>query len=283
MKVKIDDKTLLKNVFSPWIGTVGFVSGLLAFVDFSTKLRLFMFVVLLMGVIIYYLIRLYRANTMKKTVLNHDGSTIEIKQGDILSDDYKKDNIIRVFNFNEYFDTEINQQLISAKTLNGQILNTEFKDKISELDRRIEENEHLKRNVIENDVQRIKGKTTKYHLGTIFSANNNTFFTALTHFDDENKAILLMSDYIRFLMKFWDEIDNLYDGNTVVITLFGNGRTRLDDGTKYQPQELLKIILWTFKLRKLKFEMPDKLVILIDSKANSKIDYFHLKEEFNGL
>ena len=92
-----------------------------------------------------------------------------------------------------------------------------------------------------------------------------------------------MPDYIEFLMKFWNEIDNLYDGNTVVITLFGNGRTRLDNGTKYKPQELLKIILWTFKLRKLKFELPDKLVILLDSRTNSQIDYFHLKEDFNGL
>lgn len=283
MKVKINDKTLLKNVFSPWIGIVGFVSGVLAFLDFSLRERLLIFAVLVTGVIIYYLQRLYRANTMTKIVLNHDGSTIEIKQGDILSDDYKKENVIRVFNFNEFFDTEIDQQLISAKTLNGQILNGEFKDKISDLDKKIEEDDHLKRNISANSVIRIKGKTTKYYLGTIFAANNNTFFTALTHFDDENKAILLMPDYIRFLMKFWDEIDNLYDGNTIVITLFGNGRTRLDDGTKYEPQELLKIILWTFKLRKLKFEMPDKLVILMDSRTNKKIDYFHLKEDFNGL
>lgn len=283
MKVKINDKTLLKNVFSPWIGIVGFVSGVLAFLDFSLRQRLLIFAVLVTGVIIYYLKRLYRANTMTKIVLNHDGSTIEIKQGDILSDDYKKENVIRVFNFNEFFDTEIDQQLISAKTLNGQILNGEFKDNISDLDKKIEEDDHLKRNISANSVIRIKGKTTKYYLGTIFAANNNTFFTALTHFDEENKAILLMPDYIRFLMKFWDEIDNLYDGNTIVITLFGNGRTRLDDGTKYEPQELLKIILWTFKLRKLKFEMPDKLVILMDSRTNKKIDYFHLKEDFNGL
>ncbi|MET3356849.1 UNVERIFIED_ORG: hypothetical protein ABIC58_000196 [Leuconostoc holzapfelii] len=283
MKVKIYDKTLLKNVFSPWIAIVCFLSGVLAFLDFSTEKRLCMFVLLVIAVISYYCVRLFKANTMKKTVLTHDGSTIEIKQGDILSDDYKKDNIIRVFNFNEFFDTEIDQQLISSKTLNGQVLNKEFKDKISDLDKRIQEDDHLKRNVIENDVPRIKGKHTKYHLGTIFTANNNTFFTALTHFDDENKAILSISDYIRFLMNFWDEIDNLYDGNTVVITLFGEGRTRLDNNTKYQPQELLKIILWTFKLRKLKFEMPDKLVILMDNDANAKIDYFHLKEDFNGL
>ncbi len=283
MKVKINDKTLLKNVFSPWIGIVGFVSGVLAFLDFSLRQRLLIFAVLVTGVIIYYLNRLCRANTLTKIVLNHDGSTIEIKQGDILSDDYKKENIIRVFNFNEFFDTEVDKQLISAKTLNGQILNSEFKDKISDLDKKIEEDDHLKRNISENSVTRIKGKATKYYLGTIFAADNNTFFTALTHFDEENKAILLMPDYIRFLMKFWDEIDNLYDGNTIVITLFGNGRTRLDDGTKYEPQELLKIILWTFKLRKLKFEMPDKLVILIDSRTNKQIDYFHLKEDFNGL
>ncbi|GAK31018.1 hypothetical protein WOSG25_061480 [Weissella oryzae SG25] len=283
MKVKFLDKNLLKNISSYLIVVVGFTSGLLTFVDLTAKERFFIFKILIIGLIFVYFILLIIANRKTKITLEHDGSTIEIKQGDILSDDYKKENIIRVFNFNEFFDTKIDQELVSAKTLNGQILNKEFRDEITTLDKKIDESDHLSRNILEKDVQRIKGKTTRYSLGTIFSANKNTFFTALTHFDEENKARLLMPDYIKFLMKFWDEIDNLYDGNTVVITLFGNGRTRLDNGTKYEPQELLKIILWTFKLRKLKFEMPDKLVILLDSRTNSQIDYFHLKEDFNGL
>lgn len=283
MKVKILDQTLLKNVFSPWVAIVSFISGILGFVDLALTERIYLFVVLIVGVLIYYVCRLHKANKMTEIVLDHDGTTIEIKQGNILSEQYKKENIIRVFNFNEYFDTEIDQELVSEKTLNGQIINKEFKDKIPVLNSKMEEDNHLHRNVVETNVERIKGKTTRYNLGTIFFANKNTFFTALTHFDEENKAQLLMPDYIEFLMKFWNEIDNLYDGNTVVITLFGNGRTRLDNGTKYNPQELLKIILWTFKLRKLKFELPDKLVILLDSRTNSQIDYFHLKEDFNGL
>lgn len=283
MKVKLFDKILLKNIISPWVGVVGFVSGLLGFVDLTLVFRIRILAILVILVIIIYIYKLFKANKKAEIVLNHDGSIIEIKQGDILSDEYKKKNIIRVFNFNEFFDTKIDQQLVSEKTLNGQILKREFNNQISELDSKMEKDYHLQRNIVDKNVDRIKGKNIKYDLGTIFSANNNTFFTALTHFDKENKAKLLMSDYIRFLMKFWDEIDNLYDGNTVVITLFGNGRTRLDDGTKYEPQELLKIILWTFKLRKLKFEMPDKLIILLDSNTNKQIDYFHLKEDFNGL
>ncbi|MCG4286189.1 DUF6430 domain-containing protein [Lactobacillaceae bacterium KNUT 0156] len=283
MKVKMFDKILLRNVVGPWVGVVGFISGIISFFNVTAKDRLYIIVVLCIMLIAAYIYFLVKSNRLKKIILNHDGSTIEIKEGNILSKEYKRKNIIRVFNFNEFFDTEISRELVSEKTLNGQILNEEFKHKIEALDSKIEADEHLRRNIAEQDMQRIKGKTTRYQLGTIFVADNNTFFTALTHFDEENKARLLMTDYIEFLMKFWNEIDTLYDGNTVVITLFGNGRTRLDNGTKYEPQELLKIILWTFKLRKLKFEMPDRLVILLDGKTNSQIDYFHLKEDFNGL
>lgn len=168
MKVKIFDQTLLKNVFSPWIAIVSFISGLFGFVDLPLAERVWIFVLLMGLVIIYYFYCLYKANKMTEIDLDYDGTTIEIKQGNILSEQYKRENIIRVFNFNEYFDTEIDQELVSEKTLNGQILNKEFKDKIPVLNSKMEDDNHLQRNVVETNVERIKGKTTRYNLGTIF-------------------------------------------------------------------------------------------------------------------
>ena len=54
MKVKIFDQTLLKNVFSPWIAIVSFISGLFGFVDLPLAERVWIFVLLMGLVIIYY-------------------------------------------------------------------------------------------------------------------------------------------------------------------------------------------------------------------------------------
>lgn len=106
--------------------------------------------------------------------------------------------------------------------------------------------------------------------------------TALTHFDDKNRAYLSIQDYVKFLINFWDEIDEMYAGRTVVITLFGSGITRLDHD-RYSATEILDTILWTFKLRRIKFKRPTKLIILLDKNTNREIDYFLLRSKFYGL
>lgn len=109
MKVKIFDKILLRNVVGPWVGVVGFISGIISFFDVTAKDRLYIILVLGIMLIVAYICVLFKSNRLKKIILNHDGSTIEIKEGNILSKAYKSQNIIRVFNFNEFFDTEINR------------------------------------------------------------------------------------------------------------------------------------------------------------------------------
>lgn len=282
MKVNIFDKILLKNVGGPWLGLFGFVSGSLGFVDLDVKCRMSLMLIMFILLMIIYIIKLYKSNKLTKVELDYEGSSIEIKRGDIFSDEYKDENTIRVFAFNEFFDTQVDDVIIAKKSLNGQVINQEV-DNIKELDKLMENDVHLKENIIGNQARsNNEGKRSKYKLGTIFRYHNNIFFTAMTHFDFQNRAILSIQDYIRFLINFWDEINTYYADRTVVITLLGSGITRLENHS-YNPNELLKIILWTFKLRRIKFKMPSKVVILLDESTNDKIDYFHLEENFNGL
>lgn len=104
----------------------------------------------------------------------------------------------------------------------------------------------------------------------------------MTYFDDENRANLTIQEYISFLMNFWDEINSFYAGRTVVITLLGNGITRLDNNI-YSSNQILEIILWTFYLRRIKFRKPAELVILLDKNTNNKINYYMIRSMFNGL
>ncbi|USS86183.1 DUF6430 domain-containing protein [Fructilactobacillus cliffordii] len=228
--------------------------------------------------LLYYLKLLICANVKNKVKINYGGSVIEIREGDILKE-FDNDDSFRVFAFNEYFDTEVDDKIIAEKTLNGKIL--KYLNETDEINHRMEEDSNLNENIKNKNVKRKYGKKTQYNLGTIFKYKN-MFFTAMTHFDNQNRAYLSIQDYIRFLINFWDEINKYYANKTVVIPLLGSGITRIDNYS-YSDEQILKLILLTFKIRRIKFKMPAKLVILLNSHTNKRINYFTLEDDFNGL
>lgn len=231
--------------------------------------------------VVIYIVCLVHVNRVSKVELKYDESSIVIKQGDIFSSSFKTKKVMRVFAFNEYFDTKVDNEIISENTLNGQFIKKEIKD-VTDLDSKIESDRHLLANKTEENINRESGKKQKYKLGTIFKYDENTLLTALSHFDEENKAILSVQDYIRFLINFWDEINQVYGGKTIVIPLLGSGITRIDNNV-YSSNQILEMILWTFYLRRIKFKKPAKLVIILDKETNQKINYYMIRRMFNGL
>jgi hypothetical protein len=99
--------------------------------------------------------------------------------------------------------------------------------------------------------------------------------TAFSHFDDDNRAYLTMQDYINFLLEFWNEVDIRYAGRTVVIPLLGSGITRFK-GCSISEQELLELLLWSFKTSRIKFRYPSKLKIVLDIGQRDKISLSQL-------
>lgn len=280
-KVSMLDRSLLLKTGAA-VGTVfGLVGTAISFFDFSLKTRYCILIAFFILCLLFYFFELAKANKIHELELKYDESTIEIKSGDIFSSKYINDDTIRIFAFNEYFDTKVDNEIISKSSLNGQVIIKEVSD-IDELDNKISVDKHLKKNEIGSSGDRPEGKKKKYKLGTIFKYNDNTMFTAMTHFDDENKANLTIQEYIRFLINFWDEINAIYAGKTVVITLLGSGITRLDNNI-YTSNQILEIILWTFYLRRIKFKKPAQLIILMDDNTNKGINYYKIRGMFNGL
>lgn len=233
-------------------------------------------------ILLTYIILFVRSNSMKQVKLFIDDSEIEIKEGDIFSNEiYDNKNIIKVFAFNEYFDTIVDDNIISESSLNGQFVINKVDD-ISTLNNRIVEDKQLSNHIIEKNAKRKYGKKTKYALGSIFKYSKTVFLTALTHFNDSNEAYLSIQDYVRFLINFWDQIDSLYANRTVVITLFGSGITRLEQ-KMFSNTQILQIILWTFYIRRIKFKQPAKFVILLDKSTNKNINYYKIKKGFYEL
>ena len=81
------------------------------------------------------------------------------------------------------------------------------------------------------------------------------------------------------LIEMWNELDILYSQDTIVIPLLGSGTTRFKD-YKISEQELLELILWTFKISKIKFTYPSKLIIVIHPSLMDKINLYKIKEEY---
>lgn len=284
MKVNPWNKYLIKSIFGPAGWIFGFIGTLLSFIELAKETRDYILVGFGIAVFLFYVVMLVRANIMRSIGLKVDDSTITIEEGDIFDEKwYDNRDYIKVFAFNEYFDTVVDDEIISASSLNGQFINKKV-DNIQLLDQSLVEDGRLNSRYRLDDsvVDRTPGKNTKYQLGSIHKHSEDVFLTALTHFDEKNRAYLSIQDYIKFLVNFWDEIDELYAGRTVVITLFGSGITRLDHN-RYTATQILDTILWTFKLRRIKFKKPTRLVILLDKDTNKQINYFLLRGRFYGL
>ena len=70
----------------------------------------------------------------------------------------------------------------------------------------------------------------------------------------------------------------IYSGKTVSIPLLGNGVTRFKD-CEVNEQELLEIILWTYRISKVKFPYPACLNIVLHEGLRDKINLYRLKGE----
>jgi hypothetical protein len=203
--------------------------------------------------------------------LKINNSVIEVKFGNLFTEtaDWK------VIAFNEYFDTLVDDKIIAKSTLNGIFIEKYYKGSIEELDRIIDEDVYL--NVVDKNIKRSSGKEKRYRLGSICVVDKY-LITAFAHFDDKNMAYLSINDYMNFLFYFWTEINRVYAGKTVALPVLGSGITRFIGNENISDQELLELIIWTFKVSRIKFTYPSKVKIIIFSEKSDKINLLALKD-----
>lgn len=248
----------LRIKFQEFISIVATVlTILLAFLDIEQKYRSSIGLSMLVLLILIYLYLWYKANHKQICNLKINNTNITIKCGDIFN---QPD--IKIIAFNEFFDTQVDNNIIAANTLNGIYINKYFKD--SQILNEIIENEsRLHQNIIETDIVRtFGGKSTRYKLGSI-CPNGEFFLLAFTRFDENNRAYLSVEDYMLCLMYMWKELDRYYAGRAISLTLLGSGITRFNDRT-IKNQELIDYILMSFKASKIKFNSSIS-IILTDS------------------
>ncbi len=221
-------------------------------------------------IVVYISIWIY-ANKLTNINIDIDGSNVNINCGDLFSQDGFK-----VIPFNEYFDTIVDEKIISSSSLNGIFINKKLNTNISSLDNFMIENTDNDDVIERNVIRKFGGKNVKFKLSTTFIVNEY-ILTAFSKFDEYNKAVLTMPEYIEFLINFWDRVNRVYAQKSVSVPIFGSGITRIKEHKNISDEDLLKIMLWTFKLSEMKFKYPAKLSIIIHKDKIENIDLFSLK------
>ncbi len=227
--------------------------------------------------IIIYLVIWFKANRLTNIKIDIDGSNVNIKCGDLFAEEG-----LKTIPFNEYFDTLVDDKVISNKSLNGFFVNKYFSGKVQELDNFIIKNSD-ELDIINNQAnRRLGGKIVQFKLSTII-VYDEFILAAFSKFDEHNKATLTMPEYIEFLINFWDRVNRVYAQKSVSVPVFGSGITRIKEHKNISDEDLLKIMLWTFKLSEMKFKHPAKLTIVIHHEKIGQINLFDIKSIQLGL
>ena len=242
------------------------------FVGIPEEYKLSIGIACLIFLAVIYVILWIIANRTSSITLTINNSKLEICEGDIFIE-----KGFKVIAFNEFFDTLVDDKLISRNTLNGKYIIDKYPAP-SKLDNIIKSDEHLKLCVAETGVIR-RGKGTKYQLGSIYK-DGEFFLLAFSRFDAENRAYLEIDDYVNCLMNFWNECDIHYAGNSVVAPLLGAGLTRFHGYENITEQELLETMIWTFKISRIRFQYPEKAKIILTKNVLSKIDLYRIKKQY---
>ena len=227
-------------------------------------------------IIIYFSIWIY-VNKLKNVKIDIDGSNVIIKEGDIFKEDGYK-----VIGFNEYFDTQVDNKMISEHSLNGIIIKKICGNNTEELDKYIVEQSDSEDIVAKNVERRKGGKKIKYKLSSTI-VYDEYLLTAFSKFDVENRANLTMPEYIEFLINFWDRVNRIYAQKNVSVPIFGSGITRIKEHKNITDEDLLKIMLWTFKLSEYRFKYPAKLTIIIHKDKIDEINLLDVESMEKGL
>ena len=273
MKVSIFDKDILKQFSNICATITAILSAVLIFLDIPNKWRLTSGVVYVAFLCVIYIFLWRRANILRQVNIKIGVTTLIVKSGDIFEEDG-----LKAIAFNEYFDTTVDDKIIAKKSLNGQFILNHIDD-VAKLNSDIESDDDLKNSIVEKEVTRKQGKMTQYKLGSSILINDEYILTAFSRFNKNNQAELTIQEYVNFLLTFWNEINRLYAQRSVTVPVFGSGITRFKNGFEdIDINELLRIMIWTFKVSKIKFAYPAKLTIIVHNDLLNQVNLYKLKE-----
>ncbi|USK64043.1 macro domain-containing protein [Peribacillus frigoritolerans] len=195
----------------------------------------------------------------------------------IYYNDLFNQNGIIVIPVNEYFDTLVDERIISSSTLHGQFIKKVFGGNIEELEFKI--NKELQKHKEKSIVSRPRGNCKKYELGTTISVNKDGkdyFLVAFTRFNDLNKAESFNFDYQVTLKSLLDFIHINSQGKDINIPLIGAGQS----GVNLTKQKLLEYLLFSIQIHDC-FTVSGRTNIVLNKGLKDIIDLNRIKDLYS--
>lgn len=277
MKVRLFDKRVFSIFLQITSAVSAGISTILLFVDIPEGYKILALIAFVLALSFAYLAVWAWSNRLNHVEINIEGTSVTVKVGDIFLQPG-----LKAIAFNEYFDTKVDNEIISENSLNGVFLTSHLKLPIDDLDNMIERHRFEDDEVVGENPKRLLGKKIKYRLGTIF-VHNGFLLTAMSKFDDSNRAALTMPEYLEFLIRFWDRVNKVYAQQSVSAPIFGSGITRIKGHRNISDEDLLKIMLWTFRISEMRFKYPAKLSIVIHRDKIGQINLLDIKMLKSGV
>lgn len=193
-----------------------------------------------------------------------DNYSIRVEYGNIL----KKRNCKRVINFDECYSTHVGDSTADIKptSICGQYL-------IAHPDLDVQALIDVANITPARAKSRYQQKT-RYDSGTIVS-NGDDLLMAFAKLDDKGKGRFFSRDeYLQCLDLLWRELENHYSQKDVCIPILGAGITSFDGGSgaSISQQDLLNMIIWSYKLSSHKIKAPHRLRIVCKKNSGFSIN-----------
>ena len=276
-KVSFFDIRVVKQ-FLEVVSVISFLASLsFIFIEIPKSCKLVAGGIFLLALMLFYIFLWRRSNSLEHIHAKIEGSDVIIKKGDIF-----KQEGFKAIAFNEYFDTQVDEKIISSASLNGKFIIDYLEVSVAELDLHIGNYNFDSDDVVDENNDRESGKKLRFEIGAICILDEY-LLTAFSKFDGKNRARLTMPEYLSFLINFWDRVNRVYAQKSVSVPIFGSGITRIKEHKNISDEDLLKIMLWTFRISEMRFKYPAKLAIIIHPEKIDAINLLDIKTANNGL
>lgn len=275
-KVSLLDNRVFKKFLEITSVISGAISAVVLFFDIPSNFKTTAGWVFIGSLGVIYLLVWIWSNNLNNVNIDVEGSSVIVKVGDIF-----KQPGLKAIAFNEYFDTQVDNKIIADASLNGIFIKNHLGAQVCKLDEYIDNYAFDPCEIIGRNEERKLGKKTRYQIGTV-CLYEDYILTAFSKFDESNRAILTMPQYLEFLINFWDRVNNVYAQKSVSTTIFGSGITRIKGHKTISDEDLLKIMLWTFRISEMRFKHPAKLTIVIHKDKIDQINLLDIKSARNG-
>ena len=202
----------------------------------------------------------FRSGRGTPTEINN--TDVEIRVGDLFSLDG-----VKVIPFDEYFDTDVYDKVISRNSLNG-IFISRHAGHIDLIKAAIDSRQH---SVLGG---RDVGGRPRYRLGTIKSFVDYALLPFM-RMDELNRAHLERGQYEECLLNMWDELDRMYAGRRIVLPLLGSGITWFKSAWPSE-DDLMRCMLCTLRVSVHRFS--NGVLIELTKKTADKMRLYDVKD-----